>query len=159
MNVLSKTLHATALTLSLVLGHMAPVHAAGPVEVGTIIDLKGTAQAKPGGALSSLDFLTEGSTVELATGATMTVTLYKQGNEYTVHGPTTFQVGSAELKAIKGNAPALVPKATKSSARNFQGGAPERNAGAVILRSVPSSEPTPQPVPDQSPTNTNGAQK
>ncbi|HEY1057250.1 MAG TPA: hypothetical protein VGE55_00810 [Limnobacter sp.] len=165
MTVLSKNLRigvlALGLSLGLFMGHARVLLAAAPAEVGTIIDLKGNAQAKPGGVLAPLDFLTEGSTVELAAGAKITLTLYKQGTEYAVTGPATFQVGITELKSIKGNAPVLVPKATKQSARNVNGGAAERNAGAVIMRSVGSSQPDPlpSPAPTQSPTSTNGAQK
>ncbi|MCQ8897713.1 hypothetical protein NQT62_14825 [Limnobacter humi] len=158
MNLSSKTVRSAWLALSLSVGPMALLQAAGPAEVGTIIDLQGNAQAKPGGALAPLDFLTEGSTVELAPGGKMTVTLYKQGTEYAVTGPATFQVNALELKGIKGNPPALLPKASKPVVRNPTG-APERNAGAVIMRSVRSAEPAQPAAPVQSPTSTNGAQK
>lgn len=81
--------------------------AAGAAEppVAFVADLKGSATIEGDGALAFLAELPAGTHLLLGTGAMACVTYAVSGTEFTLVGPGEFDVGAAEVRAVRGSAP------------------------------------------------------
>lgn len=95
------------------------------VEVGTVLELSGVAKAKLGEALPKamrpLDFVVNGTELDLAAGASMVLTLYANGTEYQMIGPATVRVGKTELSSLTGKPLVKVTRVGKSAKRGVKG--------------------------------------
>lgn len=137
------------------------VHAAD--NAGMVLDLKGSASVQGKGgehAVEVLDYLDDGQILAVPAGSSAQVSVYKTQKVYRLTGPSTVRVTTQGLVLVAGKHPAEVKVAETggAGAKNPTGGLARPQAGVIMMRSLKAPD-TPPPSVDQSPTNTNGAQK
>lgn len=161
-NVQSALRHGFAgISMLFCLAAASVVHAAG--NAGMVLDLKGTASVQGKGgehAVDVLDYLDDGQILAVPAGSSAQVSVYKTQKVYQLTGPSTVRVTTQGLLLVAGKHPAEVKVAETGGAgtKNPTGGLERPQAGVVMMRSIKAPDTPPPPV-DQSPTNTNGAQK
>lgn len=145
----------------LALASASAVHAAP--SAGMVLDLKGSASVQGKGgqhAIDVLDYLDEGQLLSVPAGSSAQVSVYKTQKVYQLTGPSTVRVTAQGLTATAGKSPVevKVSENQNTGVKHPSGGLERPQAGVVMMRSIKAPEAAPS-APDQSPTNTNGAQK